>query len=89
MTTRWYHATTHLDWLLTAQSTDAWVHVGSQRAARQRGRWQAARTGAHDYWLWRLTLRPEANLHPDLWLDSGFETQVYPEDELAGFDGLT
>ena len=34
-------------------------------------------------------MRPEANLHPDLWLDSGFETQVYPEDELAGFDGLT
>lgn len=34
-------------------------------------------------------MRSEANLHPDLWLDSGFEEQVYPEDELVGFDGLT
>ncbi|GAA1482267.1 hypothetical protein GCM10009624_27070 [Gordonia sinesedis] len=89
MITRWYHATTHPDWLLTTQSADAWVHVGSHRAARRRGRDVARRAGVDGYWLWRLILKPVCNLHPDLWVDSGFETQVYPKDELVGFDGLT
>lgn len=89
MITRWYHATTHPDWLLTTQSADAWVHVGSHRAARRRGRDVARRAGVDGYWLWRLILKPVCNLHPDLWVDSGFETQVYPEVELAGYDGLT
>lgn len=89
MTTRWYHATTQPDWLLTTQSVDAWVHVGSHGAATRRGWEVARREGTHGYWLWSVTLRPACNLHPDLWVDSGFETQVYPEDELVGFDGLT
>jgi len=67
-TTEWFHSTTQPMWLEVVTAADAWVHVGSRKAAQERAS-RVTRTGLkvlEKHLLWGVSLDEDAQVYPSL-----------------------